>query len=159
MTSADARDHKFDDAPQGEGSGDKRDFGQLVFESAIEAEFETGRREETVEEAKHSLFLRILRAVAGFTLIGAGISMLILPGSGWVVIIIGLTLLPFAWAERTVRIIRRKIPGVPEEGRIPNSTWVIMGATMAIGTALSIFFGDDVSNWVRSLGNPDAMFG
>ena len=42
-------------------------------------------------------------------LIGVGLAGLLLPGPGWVMIIFGLSLLPFAWAERTVLLIRRKV--------------------------------------------------
>ncbi|HTN99114.1 MAG TPA: PGPGW domain-containing protein [Microthrixaceae bacterium] len=134
-------------------------LAEILLESAIEAEFETGRREETEEEARHSILMRLLRASAGFALIGAGIALMVLPGSGWVVIIIGLSLLPFKWAERTVKIIRSKIPGVPEEGRIPTSTWVVMIGSMTIFMVLSILFGDDVTGWVKSWGDPDSLVG
>ena len=101
--------------------------------AAVEAEFRTGRREETVEEAERSVVLRLLRAIAGFFIIGIGIAALPLPGPGWLLIIIGLSLLPFAWAERTILLIRRKI---------------------------SFLYGDDISRWVASLwGDPDKIFG
>jgi uncharacterized protein (TIGR02611 family) len=45
---------------------------------------------------------RVVFAVAGFTVLAAGLAMLVLPGPGLVVIVIGLALLAleFAWAER-----------------------------------------------------------
>jgi uncharacterized protein (TIGR02611 family) len=47
-------------------------------------------------------FYRVVFAVAGFTVLAAGLAMLVLPGPGLVVIVIGLALLAleFAWAER-----------------------------------------------------------
>lgn len=116
--------------------------------AALEAERETGRHEETLEEAAQSLALRMVRAVAGFLLVGLGITLLPLPGPGWLVIILGLSLLPFAWAERTIRLIRRSVPGVPEDGRIPASTWVLMGLLVAGGTAVALLFGQQIGNWV-----------
>jgi uncharacterized protein (TIGR02611 family) len=49
-----------------------------------------------------SRLYRIVFAVAGFTVLAGGLAMLVLPGPGLVVIVIGLTLLAleFAWAER-----------------------------------------------------------
>lgn len=45
---------------------------------------------------------RVVLAVAGFTVLLAGLAMLVLPGPGLVVIVIGLAILAleFAWAER-----------------------------------------------------------
>lgn len=128
--------------------------------AAVEAEFRTGRREETVEEAERGVVLRLLRAIAGFFIIGVGIAALALPGPGWLLIIIGLSLLPFAWAERTILLIRRKIPGVPEEGSIPLHTWLIMGALLITFTTISFLYGDDISRWIAGLwGDPDKIFG
>ena len=47
---------------------------------------------------------RMLVAAVGFTVLGAGIAMLALPGPGVVVIIVGLAILAteFAWAERAL---------------------------------------------------------
>jgi uncharacterized protein (TIGR02611 family) len=53
---------------------------------------------------------RIVFAVAGFTVLAVGLAMLVLPGPGIPVMIIGLTLLAleFAWAERMLeRAINR----------------------------------------------------
>ncbi len=46
--------------------------------------------------------LRVLIMLAGFTMVGVGIAMLLLPGPAFVVIPIGLAMLAleFAWAER-----------------------------------------------------------
>ncbi len=158
MTSADDRDQMSQTPESGAPIG-KPPFSAVVVDAAIQAEFETGRREASVEEAKRSIFKRLLRAVAGFTLIGIGAALIVLPGPGWVMIVIGLTMLPFAWAERTVKIIRKKIPGIPEEGRIPNSTWVVLGATMITFMTLSVLFGSDVSGWIRSIGHPSKLLG
>jgi uncharacterized protein (TIGR02611 family) len=45
---------------------------------------------------------RLVFAVAGFTVLAAGLAMLVLPGPGLVVIVVGLAILAleFAWAER-----------------------------------------------------------
>jgi len=132
---------------------------QRIIDAAIEAEYETGDREQTEEEARRGVLLRLVRMFAGFVIIGIGIGGLVLPGPGWLLIIVGLSLLPFAWAERTIRLIRRKIPGVPEDGRIPTSTWIVMGTLLVVFTAGSIWFGDELTGWIAGLwGDPDRLF-
>ncbi len=120
----------------------------LVVEAALEAERRTGRAEETDEELRRGVAIRIARMVGGFVLIGIGIALLPLPGPGWLTIVIGLSLLPFAWAERTILLIRQKVPGIPDEGRIPPRTWVIMGLLTATFVAGSILLGDVVGRWL-----------
>ena len=59
----------------------------------------------TVEQVR-----RIFRIVAGFTLLLAGVVMLVTPGPGWVVILLGLGLLAaeFVWARRLMDRIKRE---------------------------------------------------
>ena len=101
----------------------------------------------------HGVAQALLRAFGGFAVIGVGIALLPLPGPGWVIIIVGLAMLPFTWAERTIVQIRRRIPGIPEEGSVPLSTWIIMGLMVAVFTTVSILFGQQVGNWVSDLWN------
>src|SRR5215471_15034560 len=74
---------------------------------------------KTVEQVR-----RIFRIVAGFTLLAAGVVMLVTPGPGWVVILLGLGLLAaeFVWARRLMDRIKREgnrikdtVLGKPEE--------------------------------------------
>lgn len=144
----------------GDGAESAAPWAERLGAAALEAERETGHREETLEEARRGVMIRLLRIVAGFTVIGVGVAGLVLPGPGWVVIIIGLSLLPFAWAERTVLLIRRKVPGVPEEGSIPVRTWFIMGALLVTFTTLSLLYGDVVIEWLSELwGDPARLVG
>jgi hypothetical protein len=134
------------------------EIAERIRAAAIEAEFQTGHREATEEEARRGVILRLVRMIGGFMLIGAGVAALVLPGPGWLLIVLGLGLLPFAWAERTIRLIRRRIPGVPEDGNIPVSTWIIMGVLVVGAAAGSFFFGEAVTNWVAELwGDPDKL--
>lgn len=134
-----------DDATPPDGSGrhriDHKARWELLRDSAIEAELQTGRREETIGQVRHSLAIRLLRLVAGWLLVLLGLAGLVLPGPGWLIVILGLSLLPYAWAERTIRIIRRRIPGIPEDGRIPTSSWVAMGALVAVSLSVSVWWG------------------
>ncbi|MCP4433881.1 MAG: hypothetical protein GY812_00080 [Actinomycetia bacterium] len=125
-----------------------RSAGQTLAEAALEAEIATGRQEETLEEARAGAIRRTIRAVGGFVVIGLGIALLPLPGPGWLVIIFGLSLLPFAWAERTILAIRRRIPGIPEDGKIPLSTWIVMGVLVVSASVVAILFGGAIGNWL-----------
>ena len=119
-----------------------------VREAAYEAERETGRREETEAQLRRGLVLRLVRTVGGFVLIGVGISLLVLPGPGWLVIVLGLSLLPFAWAERTISLIRRRIPGIPDDGAIPVRTWIVLGVITVGAMAVAVLFGDAIGTWL-----------
>jgi uncharacterized protein (TIGR02611 family) len=59
----------------------------------------------TVEQVR-----RVFRVVAGFTLLLAGAVMLVTPGPGWLVIVLGLGLLAaeFVWARRLMDRIKRE---------------------------------------------------
>src|SRR5215475_13108622 len=60
---------------------------------------------QTVEQVR-----RIFRILAGFTLLLAGVIMLVTPGPGWVAILLGLGLLAaeFVWARRLMDRIKRE---------------------------------------------------
>jgi uncharacterized protein (TIGR02611 family) len=68
----------------------------------------------TVEQVR-----RVFRIVAGFTLLAAGVLMLVTPGPGWLVILLGLSLLAaeFIWARRLMERIKR------EGGRVRDVVW------------------------------------
>ena len=59
----------------------------------------------TVEQVR-----RIFRIVAGFTLLLVGVVMIITPGPGWLVILLGLGLLAaeFVWARRLMDRVKRE---------------------------------------------------
>ena len=122
-----------------------------IVDAAKQAEVETGYHEETEEEIRRSLARRMARAIIGFIVIGIGIVALPLPGPGWLIIIFGLSLLPFAWAERTIVLIRQKIPGVPDEGKIPVRTWIIMGVIVVGASTIALFWGKQIGNWFFAL--------
>jgi uncharacterized protein (TIGR02611 family) len=68
----------------------------------------------TVEQVR-----RAFRIVAGFTLLLAGVVMIVTPGPGWLVIFLGLGLLAaeFAWARRLMERMKR------EGERVREAVW------------------------------------
>jgi drug/metabolite transporter (DMT)-like permease len=66
---------------------------------------------------------RVANVVGGFTLIIAGVAMLVLPGPGVLTIFGGLTLLgyEFLWARRIVDTARAKAGSVLNRGTKPES--------------------------------------
>jgi uncharacterized protein (TIGR02611 family) len=68
----------------------------------------------TVEQVR-----RLSRIVGGFTLLLVGIVMIVTPGPGWVVILLGLGLLAaeFVWAKRLMDRIKH------EGGRMRDAVW------------------------------------
>lgn len=118
------------------------DFRHRIEEAAIEAEFETGEREESVEEAKAHALVRAGRMTLGFAVVIIGIAALPLPGPGWLIIAAGLTILSkdVAWAERLLRYIRKRVPGIPEDGKIPRSSLATMAAITLAAVSASLWW-------------------
>ena len=58
-----------------------------LIDAAVQADFETGVREETVDEAKSSVIIRLGRMILGFTVTFLGILAIPLPGPGWLIVI------------------------------------------------------------------------
>ncbi len=109
-----------------------------VEEAAIAAELDTGEREETIEEAKAHALVRVGRMTLGSIVVIIGIAALPLPGPGWLIIAGGLTILAkdVAWADRLLRYVRKRVPGIPEDGKIPRSSMVTMAVmTLAFASA------------------------
>ena len=72
----------------------------------------------TVEQVR-----RLSRIVGGFTLLAIGVVMIVTPGPGWLVILLGLGLLAaeFVWARRLMDRIKR------ESDRVRNVVWRVTG--------------------------------
>jgi hypothetical protein len=80
----------------------------------------------TVEQVR-----RAFRIVAGFTLLLAGLVMVITPGPGWLVIFLGLSLLAaeFIWARRLMDRMKR------EGERVRDAVWSIGKSAPATSSA------------------------
>ncbi|MYA27449.1 MAG: hypothetical protein F4091_08165 [Acidimicrobiales bacterium] len=115
--------------------------GERFREAAIAAELETGEREPTRQKAWRSSMLRLVRMGFGICVIGLGFILMPLPGPGWLVVAVGLTILArdVAWADRLLHKVRERLPS-DAEGRLPRSTIVTMILLAAAGIAVSIWF-------------------
>lgn len=109
--------------------------------AAIEAELETGRREETVHKAKLHALWRIGRIGAGSIVLLVGVALLVLPGPGWLVLAVGLTILsrdvPFA--RRMLELVQARLPQ-DETGRMPTHVILLLSLGAVLATAGSIWF-------------------
>ena len=109
--------------------------------AAIEAEFETGFREETREAARRGVVTRLLRMTAGTLVTILGVIMMPLPGPGLLIVAIGLGILSrdVAWADRLLQIVRKRLPS-DSDGRLPRSSIVTMVVMALAGITFSVWF-------------------
>ena len=92
---------------------------------------------------------RIIQIVLGVVLIAAGIAMLVLPGQGILTILVGLNLLKPDNA--LARWIRRRIPGIPEDGTVPMR-YVVLGLVfMVVSSVVAIIWGRAMLDWTLEL--------
>ncbi|HSL59185.1 MAG TPA: PGPGW domain-containing protein [Acidimicrobiales bacterium] len=112
---------------------------ERLEEAAIAAEFETGEREETVEEAKAHLLVRIARILAGTFVVLAGTAMLVLPGPGLLVIAAGLSILSIdvPFARRLLDQVRARLPQ-DADGSVPRWVLVMSVSGLVVGIGLSV---------------------
>lgn len=88
---------------------------------------------------------RIARIALGVVLVIAGIAMLVLPGQGILTILVGLNLIKPDNA--VVRWIRRRTPGIPEDGPIPL-TAIVVGVFLFVAVGVvSLLYGSDIYQW------------
>ena len=107
---------------------------EKLEQAAIEAEFETGRQEETVAEAKRHILVRIGRVTLGIVVLFAGLLMLPLPGPGLVTIAAGLALLAsdVPYARKLLENVRKRLPA-DSEGNVSRPV-VVGGLVVSVIT-------------------------
>ena len=115
----------------------RRERFEEFEQAAIEAEFETGRREESIAEAKRHILIRIGRVFLGTIVVIAGLLMLPLPGPGMLTIAAGLALLasdvPFA--RKLLENVRKRLPA-DADGKVSKPV-VIGGLVVSVVTVAS----------------------
>jgi len=106
-------------------------------DAAIQAEYETGRREATEQAAKAHVAIRVLRMTVGSIVTLAGFIMMPLPGPGLPIVAFGLAILArdVAWADRLLGFVRNRMPR-------DNNGGMSRGAklTMIVGIAAGLVF-------------------
>ncbi len=106
-------------------------------QAAIEAEFETGRHEETEAEAKRHILIRVGRVTLGVIVLVAGLLMLPLPGPGLVTIAAGLALLAsdVPYARKLLETARKRLPA-DSQGNVSRT--VVLGGLVV--SAITVTF-------------------
>ena len=129
-----AASDRHDPAPGADG---KRSFA----EAAIEAERSSGHREETVEQVKRHLAVRVAIIAAGSFVLLLGLALLALPGPGLVVVALGLALLAteIPFAARLLDRVKRRLPQ-DADGKLPRSAVAMMVATCTVAMGLSLWW-------------------
>jgi UPF0716 family protein affecting phage T7 exclusion len=92
---------------------------------------------------------RIAQIIVGVLLVVAGVVMLVAPGPGIVTMLVGLNMIKPDNA--LVKWIRRRIPGIPEDGRVPTRFVVVGAVFLVAGTAFSVLYGQALMSWVFDL--------
>jgi uncharacterized protein (TIGR02611 family) len=110
-------------------------------DAAIEAELETGRREESVEEARAAIHVRLARMSLGTLVVVAGVLLIPLPGPGWLVVAGGLAILAkdVAWAERLLLRVRRRLPS-DADGSLSTPVIVASVAFATVSASASVWW-------------------
>jgi uncharacterized protein (TIGR02611 family) len=130
----------------GDGRLDARERFGLLKEAAIQAEYATGRHEETEEEAKRHVIVRVGTIIVGFIVLFGGLAMMVLPGPGILGIIAGLGILSreLTWAERLLEAAKEKarVDELKEQPRgVKVGAWMITIGAVA-GSLWYLFLAD-----------------
>jgi hypothetical protein len=123
-------------AADSEPSADER--RDRLRAAAYQAEYATGRRERTATEAKRNIIVRLVLIAVGGVVFLAGLAMLVFPGPGILVSLVGLGILAreFAWADHLMKTLREK-SHVDDVGNLPISVQVALGLVSMAAVAAS----------------------
>jgi len=131
---------------------DDHDFDDFR-KAAIDAELAVGHKEDTRKQAWYHVLIRIGRMILGFLLLLAGLAMMVLPGPGAIVMAAGLVILSrdVKWADTALRYLRKKVPGLEEEGPIPKSTIAVSLMLMVAAGLGAYWWFNGGEEWFRGL--------
>lgn len=135
-----------DDASDGATPLERAQRRERLVAAALRAEYATGRRERTRQQAKRNIIARLFLITVGGVVFLVGLAMLIFPGPGILVSLVGLGILAreFTWADRLMKMLREK-SHVDEVGRLPIWAQIALGlVSIAAVVASLIWF-----IWVR----------
>lgn len=91
---------------------------------------------------------RLVVTIIGFGFLGAGVAMLVLPGPGVLVIVIGLAILAteFSWAERTLDRTKSKASVATlklTESTFARMTFALSASGLIVGGGVAAFLTED----------------
>ena len=91
---------------------------------------------------------RLVVLAVGVAFVGAGLAMLVLPGPGVLVCVIGLVILAteFAWAERALDRVRGRAAaaaGALNEQRLGRAIAAVTGVALVVGGGVTMVLADD----------------
>lgn len=120
---------------------DRPERRDLLREAAIQAEYATGRQEETEDEARHGVIRRVGTIILGFIVLIGGLLMLALPGPGILTVIAGLAILAqeLPWAERLLEYVKKRAK-IDELKEQPVWVQVIMWAITVAAVVGSVVY-------------------
>lgn len=106
---------------------------EKLREAAIQAEYATGVQEDTEEEARRHVIIRVGTIIVGSIVLLAGLAMLVLPGQGIITVIIGLGILAreLPWAERMLEYAKKKA----KIDELKEQPWWVKGIAWAFTIA------------------------
>ncbi len=118
----------------------RRESLSNFYESAIEAEKDTGRREKTPQKAKRSLIIRISSIILGTLITLLGVIMFVTPGPGLLVVAAGLGILAIdvPFARNLLNSVKKRLPQ-DEKGKLSKQTIALMIAMTVLGILFSAF--------------------
>ncbi len=126
-----------------------------IKDAAILAEYDVDGSEQGPETAWKRAMARICRIIAGFCLMIAGVVMIFVPGPGLLAFAAGLVILAqdFVWADKLLRYVRSKVPGLDPDEPIPKRALYMSGIFLVLGVLGSIYwfgFGGEetIRGWV-----------
>jgi uncharacterized protein (TIGR02611 family) len=112
------------DSTDGDRTGER--FA-LLREAALQAEYATGKAEQTEQAARRHIVVRVATVVVGSLILIAGLVMIVLPGPGIVGILAGLGILSreLPWAERMIEYVKKRAK-VDELKKQPKWIQIVM---------------------------------
>lgn len=122
-----------DDTPRGSEWDERR---AQLREAAIQAEYATGRHEDTEDEARRGVIRRVATIIVGSVVLLGGLAMMPLPGPGIPIVIAGLAILAqeLPWAERLLESLKKRarIDELKKQPKwVQAVTWTLSGLAMA----------------------------
>ena len=137
-----AAERERDEAQRDEHSANHHERLDLLREAAYQAEYATGEREDSEEQARRHIIIRVGTIVVGSIVLLIGLAMTVLPGPGILGVLAGLGILSreLPWAERMVEYVKKRAK-IEQLRQQPQWVQVAMwGFTIAAVTGSLVYF-------------------